>query len=372
MTRPDANPSDLPPGAGAPRGRATPRLVRRALHRTLDRVAYVEPVRPDAAQGLVARVYAQVEHDFGMLAPPVALHSPAPEVLAASWLMLRETLVAGPASGRPDAETVAASVSRANACPYCVAVHDATLHGLVPARAAGEDDRGTLAAWAAGTGRCGPGEPAAAPFDATRAPRLVGVAVTFHYLNRMVNVFLDDSPVPPRVPAQVRAPMLRVLGRLLRSAARRGAEPGAALGLLSEASPPGDLAWAAADPVIEDAFARAVEAIERAGRRALPAPVRALVLERLADRDGTHPAAGRGWLDEAVAALPDAERPAARLALLTALASHRVGPADVAAFRHADPDDAALLGLTAWASLAAARRIGETAVYLSAPTERKY
>lgn len=28
-----------------------------------------------------------------MLAPPVALHSPAPEVLAASWVMMREILI---------------------------------------------------------------------------------------------------------------------------------------------------------------------------------------------------------------------------------------------------------------------------------------
>ncbi|RFU39347.1 carboxymuconolactone decarboxylase family protein, partial [Actinomadura logoneensis] len=209
-------------------------MLRRALHRTLDRVAHVDPVRPAAAEGLVARVYEQVERDFGMLAPPVALHSPAPEVLAAAWMMLRETLVAGPAAGRPDAEAVAAAVSRANACPYCVAVHEAALHDLVPAGAADGADRDALAAWAAGTASSAASVSsasvsvsAAAPFAAGQAPRLVGVAVTFHYLNRMVNIFLEDSPVPSRVPVRVRAPMMRVLGRLLRPAARRGAEPGA-------------------------------------------------------------------------------------------------------------------------------------------------
>ena len=32
-------------------------------------VRYVSPVRPGAAQGLVGRVYEQVEREFGVLAP---------------------------------------------------------------------------------------------------------------------------------------------------------------------------------------------------------------------------------------------------------------------------------------------------------------
>ncbi|RFU39228.1 hypothetical protein DZF91_23525 [Actinomadura logoneensis] len=165
--------------------------------------------------------------------------------------------------------------------------------------------------------------------------------------------------------------MMRVLGRLLRPAARRGAEPGASLDLLPAAPPPGDLAWASADPVITDAFARATAAIERAGRQVLPDPVRDVVAARMDAWDGTPPPMGRDWLEEAAAPLPDASRPAARLALLTALASYRVGPADVAAFRRTGQDDAALLGLTAWAALAAARKTGAKAVYTNAPTEKK-
>src|SRR5688500_10461272 len=148
-------------------------------------VRHVSPVAPRAAGGLVAAVYRQVERDFGMLAPPVSLHSPAPEVLAACWLMLRESLIAShPSAGtahqmtprtaiavapgspgqpavpddrtaaaastgqeaaaatladasrmvaatRDAKEAVAAAVSLSNRCPYCVEVHGATLIGLV-------------------------------------------------------------------------------------------------------------------------------------------------------------------------------------------------------------------------------------------------
>ncbi|HXO43370.1 MAG TPA: alkylhydroperoxidase, partial [Thermoanaerobaculia bacterium] len=67
---------------------------------------------------------------------------------------------------------------------------------------------------------------------------------------------------------------------------------------------------------------------------------------------------GGGWVEEAVAGVPRDGRPAARLALLAALAPHRVGPAEVAAFRAAWPGDRALVAVVAWASFTAARRIG--------------
>ena len=69
-------------------------LVTRALRRSLADIRHVSAVRLNAAEPLVAGVYRQMEQDFGLIAPPVALHAPAPEVLAASWLMLRETMVA--------------------------------------------------------------------------------------------------------------------------------------------------------------------------------------------------------------------------------------------------------------------------------------
>ncbi|NUP00231.1 MAG: carboxymuconolactone decarboxylase family protein, partial [Nonomuraea sp.] len=61
---------------------------------------------------------------------------------------------------------------------------------------------------------------------------------------------------------------------------------------------------------------------------------------------------------DGVAALPPAERPAARLALLTALASHQVDRRAVEEFAATAPGDAALVEVTAWASLSAARRVG--------------
>jgi len=343
-------------------------LMRAALRRSLDQVKYVQPTRLDEAGDAVSRVYRQVERDFGMLAPPVALHSPAPGPLAASWLMLRESLLADGLVPRGTKEAVAAAVSLANSCPYCVAVHGATLQGLLGSTAAAAVATGHLdsigdpavravARWALESGRAAD-QPAEPPFAREQAPEIIGVAVTFQYLNRMVNVFLDDSPLPPAVPLPARRGVLRVLGRFLGATAEGRHQPGAALDLLPPAPLPPDLWWAAGSPHVAEAFARAAAAIELAGDRHVPAAVRDAVGTRLAGWDGQQLGLSRAWLADEVRQLPAAEQPSARLALLSALAAFQIDRSVIEEFRGVQPDDEALVATTAWASMAAARRVG--------------
>ncbi|MFI9203865.1 carboxymuconolactone decarboxylase family protein [Streptomyces sp. NPDC053048] len=325
-------------------------LARTALRGSLAGIRHVRAVPPGEAEGLVAAVYAQSEREFGLLAPPLALHSPAPEALAASWLLLRETLLAGDRVSRPAREAVATGVSRANSCPYCVEVHRAQVRTLPRDAAAGR-----LARWAL---RGGP-----RPFPAEDAPEILGVALAFHYLNRMVNVFLRETPVPPGTPAALRGGVLRVVTRLTRPSGPGAPEPGGSLGLLPDAPLPGDLSWAAGRPHIAGALARAAAAVDAGAERSVPEPVRELVRERLATGTGPPPP-GQPWIDDtgkAVAALPAALRPAGRLALLTALASYRVGRNVVDDYRRSGtPGDRELIELTSWAALTAARRACST------------
>ena len=109
-------------------------------------------------------------------------------------------------------------------------------------------------------------------------PELAGVAVTFHYLNRMVNVFLPGSLLPPRAPKMVGAAFLRVLGSVMLSA---DASSEATLGLLPEAPLPAEFVWAVRRPRVAAALSRAAAAIGQAGQLAVPRPVRELVLDRL-------------------------------------------------------------------------------------------
>ncbi|AVT32366.1 alkylhydroperoxidase [Plantactinospora sp. BC1] len=340
------------------------RVARRA---SAAHIRHLARVAPGSETGLVAEVYQQMEADFGMVAPPIGLHAPAPAALAASWLMLRESLLAGGVVDRSVKEAVAAAVSVANRCPYCMEVHGAAMAGLssgadADAIVAGRFDAVAdprvreLAhwAWASGRPEAG-GRPV--PFPAEQAPEVIGVVVTFHYLNRMVSLFLTESPLPP-VPAPALGMVRRGARFVMGTLARRRPTPGTSLELLPDAPLPPDLCWAAGRPPVAAAFARAAAAVEHGAHGAVTAEVRGLVLGMLARRVGVEPGFGApAWLTEAVATVPAGDRPAARLGLLTAFAPYRVTGELVDQVR-GDLDEAGLIHLTSWASLAAARAIG--------------
>ncbi len=298
----------------------------------LTQIRHVKPVRRGTARGPVAEVYRQLERDFGVIGPPVALHAPAPEPLAAAWTMVRETLVAQGNAPQAMREAVATAVSRANECPYCVAIHDdaTRAHG-----------GGTL------------------PTDIPPAllPELGGVAVMMHYLNRMVNVFLRPLPLPPAVPAFMLRPVMRVLGPVMRAAPARNPQPGTSLDLLPDAPLPPEFWWAKPSPTIAAAFSRASQAINQAGHRAASPSIHRLLSFQLGTWKGQPPGLSRQWADDAVTTLPAHERPAAKLALLTAFASYQVDDTVIASVRHSGMDDRTLIELCSWSSFSAARRI---------------
>ncbi|MFF9347145.1 carboxymuconolactone decarboxylase family protein [Streptomyces sp. NPDC014734] len=326
-------------------------LIRAALRQSLGDIRHITPVAPTAARGPVARVYHEAERDFGLLAPPLVLHSPAPTALAASWLLLRETLLVPGHVDRALKEAVATAVSRANTCPYCVEIHQAKLDTLPTAD---DGERADVLAWFEGE----PGRVADRDI-----PELAGVATTFHYLNRMAGLFLPASPLPRQAPRAVRDPMLRMVARSMRPTARGPLLPGASLDLLPPAPLPADLAWAAERPAVAGALARSAAALDAAVAPWLAQPVGHTVDRHIERYDGTAPGPGRAWLTEALAALPPdrplpGQRPVAALALLTALAPYRITDDDIRAFRAVRPTDRDLVELTSWAALRAARHLG--------------
>jgi AhpD family alkylhydroperoxidase len=332
----------------------------------LAQIRYVTPTRARAADGLTAQVYRQMEQEFGILPPPVVLHSPAPEAMAAAWLMLRETLLAPGLVDRAVRESVAEAVSAANACPYCVSVHSATLHGLLGGRAATDERVRDAAAWATeSVERFTASSVSRIPFTPDQAPEYAGVAVVFHYLNRMVNTFLEDAPMPPSAPRAGLGLVQHVLSGMIRSASRRIGPAGASLDLLPQAPVPPDLAWAQPHLAITQAFARAVDAIDRASAQAVPQRVRELLQRELAVWDGRAFGLSRAWVERPLASLPAHARPAGRLALLVAFASHQVDATVIEAYRVDRPDDTELVALASWAALSAARRAGS---WLPLPT----
>ena len=330
-------------------------------------IKHIQPVSNASASGLLAQVYPQIKRDFGALVEPFTLHAPAPRLLAGVWMATRETELVGSVR-REIKEAVAATVSQLNQCPYCVDAHTMMLHatsahGISTAISRSDDDQiqdaaiREIVAWAKATRS--PGDPLLQrpPFSETEAPEIIGTAVAFHYTNRMVDIFLDETPLPSNR-GWLKGTLKRMAGWYFSRAARRRKVAGDSLALLPEAELPADMGWAAASPTVAGAFARWAAVVEIAGQEALPANVRALVREHIAAWNGEAPSLSRNWVEKAVTGPAEAEKPAARLALLTALAPYQIDEDTIAAFRAQQPEENKLIAATAWASFTAARRVG--------------
>ena len=304
-------------------------------------------------------IAAQVRKEFGAEVEPFTLHLPVPELLAGVWMTCRETLLAG--SGRRDAkEVVAASVSDLNRCPFCV---DA--HSIMLLESSGNDFSKDLAdpflretaAWASATRT--PGSPIlqTPPFSLEDAPAFKGTAVLFHYINRMVTILLGPSPLPfsSGLPKRV---TMQMAAWFFGSAIRRPKKSGASLDLLAEAQLPDDLSWAQPSKPIAGAFARFAQSIEHSGSLSLSAEVRNVVSNAVEKWNGSDPGMGYGWCEEAIASLSEADKTAGRLALLAALAPHRIDETIIRAFSSHFPGDEKLLSALAWSSFTAAKKIG--------------
>lgn len=331
-------------------------------------IRHIKPIRYDAATGLTAQVYDQLQADF-MPAPLVVLHSPVPDVMAGVWSMLRETLMAGDVN-RSYKEAVAATVSKANECPFCIDAHTVML------RATSDDDVANailledhdrihdpqlraLVQWMWANRGSKPDVVLPLPFSQSEVPEIIGTAVTFQYMNRMANIFLGDALLPIQLPSPLKDLTYRLYAATEGKQIVRGLSAGESLNFLPQAQLPDDLSWAAGNPSVAGAFAGFARVVEEAGERVLPKIVRSLVGGQVQAWNGEAMGISRRWVEEMIAGIETEHKAAARLALLTAFASYQVDAGVIEAFQSQYPEDAQLIAAAAWSSFTAARRAGK-------------
>ena len=330
-------------------------------------IRYIQRVAPNVAEGLVGQVYAQIKKEFGALAEPFTLHSPSPELLAGAWSACRESLLVGNVR-RDVKEAVAATVSRINRCPYCVDAHTIMLnatsaHNSADAIIHQRDDQirdpavRSIVEWAAATRSPGAEVLLSPPFSQKDSPEIIGTAVFFHYVNRMVSVLLSETPLPSNH-LWLKGVFKRMAGWFFSRAIHRSKPLGTSLELLSETELPVDLAWAKTSPNIAGAFARFEAVIDKAGRDFIPEKVRECVEKYVQAWDGKDPGLGRHWVEDALNGFDEKSKDVGRLVLLTALAPYQVNDSVVHAFVTHINEDSKFLGVLAWGSFTAARRIG--------------
>ncbi|MCU7727364.1 carboxymuconolactone decarboxylase family protein [Actinoplanes sp. KI2] len=294
---------------------------------------FFAPPPARSAAGPVAEVYRQLRADFIGPAPTFQALSVAPGLLTATWTLMREALLAGPAD-RVEREVVAAAVSRANRCRFCVDAHVTMLHALgeheLAERIAGgvppaSARHAALADWAEASRT-----PRAARWTGAHGPELTGTLLAFHFINRIVSALLAPDLLPG---GMQRFPAVRSAGgRLYARTARSFVEPG-------------DCSVDAAYAALREVALRGGDLLSEAARETVAGTVRW--------EDGRHPDRPADWAGDLVRDLPATERVGARIVLLAAFAPGAISVGDVGLWRLTHPGDADLVRLLGYGAIAA-------------------
>ncbi|MFI6271600.1 carboxymuconolactone decarboxylase family protein [Micromonospora zamorensis] len=312
---------------------------------------FFTPAPASTATGLTGEVYRQLRDEFLGPAPTFQALAAVPEVLAATWSLMREALLAGDGS-RVDREIVASAVSRANRCRFCVDAHVMLLHALgehevaeVIARGGTPSERrhAELAAWAEASR-----SPMAAGWTSRYGPEVTGTLLVFHFINRVVSALLDPDLLPGGL--QRSSVVRSVGGRLHARTAREPRQPGRSLPLLDVGTtePP---AWAGESPVgvayaaLRNAATQCGDLLGDVARQTVTATVRW--------EDGRYPARPSDWAVDLVRDVPGTDRVGTRIALLAAFAPSAISVGDVALWRLSHPADADLVRLVAYGAITA-------------------
>ncbi len=321
-------------------------------------------VTPNAARGRIGEIYSQVKQDLMQVPEPFSIHSLAPDILAGVWGIFRESLVAGQVD-RGLKETVAATVAKINRCPWCVDAHSIALYATGRASAAkviSDEDVAvdpvteSAIAWASATRTPGSTILRNPPFPTQDLLEIIGTAITFHYLTRMVSALLDETFMPRQ--RWLQKPLKQALGAIFASRARRSVSHGETVHFLPAAEVPVDFAWALPSPAIATAFAQFASVMGNIDSATLPSEVRALADQYIATWNGEDLGLSRHWVNDAVEELKSNLQPTAKLVLLSALAPHQIDEALVRDYRRLYSGDDKLIQILAYGSFIAARRIG--------------
>ena len=279
---------------------------------------------------------------------------------------LSETLLAQGRVDRALKEAITVTISDLNKCPWCVDAHSVSLYAagasktvkaLSHPHAKVELDPKTAAMiqWARANRTPTANILQEPPFDRAEAPEIVGTAVVYHYITKVVNVLLIESALPSQV--WLKEALKRVLGLMFAPFARRSIPNGKTLKFLPEAPLPPEFEWAKDSQYIGDAFARFAYGMECAAEKTIPQGVRDCVTNYIMAWNGEDPGISRNWVEDIIQPLDKDIQPIARLALLGAISPHQIDESIINTFRRIFPTDEQLITVLGWANYMAARRV---------------
>lgn len=326
-------------------------------------VQHVRVIPSNESSGLLRQVYQQMEKEFGIV-PPLSVHSKVPRILAALWSATRESLIAG--EGRLTKELIATTVSEINECPFCVDVHSVVLRagGITGDKKEFSESLGSdqqkIRAWTQATRSSGNSLLKNPPFKENEIAPFFATAVTFHYINRVVNVFMKEgSPLNLNGKGGWSRKLMRFLGAKTVGAAmlKMRVKSGESLHLVETLAPATRIPWMIKGGETGLALARFFAITNEEVLAVIPDEPRLQFRDAIASWNGEDTTLGRSWLTEAVAKFPAECRESITLAFLVARSSHQIMDADIDRFRSRHTSDEDLIRVVSWGASVAAERI---------------
>jgi len=328
-------------------------------------ISYIKSIKPSKAEGKVKEVYSQLKSEMGDVVEPIALHAINPDLLEGIWRILREIVVVEDVVDRKVKEAVGASVSESNHCPYCVDAHTIMIIGLQDKLVAEaivkkdlnmieDDDLRKIVEWSFNTKKFDSIDVDNPPFSKDKAPEIIGTAVFFHYLNRMVTVFLGDTILPINI-GFLKGMMKSMAGKMFAGVLNAKKEAGKIDDGFASVD---DLYWAKTNSRVENAFLQFYHSLDTLSREYIPGEVRDFMEDQVAKWDGSDITNIKDS-EETIMAISSGNRSLAKILYLTAFAPHRIQSSHFEALEvgSVENDERILVSLS-WASLITALKIG--------------
>lgn len=312
------------------------------------------------ATGLSKSVFDQMNQDFTM-AEPFTISYPSEHQLAYRWMLNREAYLVNTNVERVLKDAVAYGVSIANQCSFCAEGHEMMIAAsghhkeakLIPY--SNEQNEGKIfkiADWAKQSYEPNNDLVKSPPFSSQEAPEIIGTFFCFNVTNRLVNLFLGESPVPiPKNQKLLRSIMAFVATRfMMKPFVTRKIESGKSLSLVALPDEEKSYSWTEKVPTISTAFSAVVDHLKKIEQEFIPNIIVERIDHILENWNGQVRPLSRQWLNEQTEGIDSSNQPLFKLALLVMFASYSVTDKDILAFRELHPADQSLVDLCYWAA----------------------
>lgn len=303
---------------------------------------------------------------MGDVVEPISLHAILPDLLKGIWGILRETVIIEDHVSRKVKEAVGAAVSASNECPYCVDAHTIMIIGLKDKLVADaivkknldlieDDEVRKIVNWSFNTRNFKSMVINNPPFDAKAAPEIIGTAVFFHYLNRLVTIFLGPTILPLNIhffKGMMKSMAAKMFSGVLNAEKKAGEQKGSYANIKG-------LYWTAENPRVQYVFTYFFHVVSELAKEHIPEEVQGFIKDQIMDWDGSDMENTKD-LDAVVSVVSKKNQPLARMLYLTAFSPHRIQDYHFKEFHmFYNGRDEQILSSLSWASLLTAIRIGD-------------